>query len=81
MHGLYLLWWVQERHLSPVAVATTLAAGDFALMMLEVPTGWFADRCGHRTSLILGSTVQVLGMLWCWSADWPTRSGRPPFSG
>src|ERR1700736_2783321 len=66
MHGLYLLWWVQERHVSPVAVATILAAGDFALMTLEVPTGWFADRFGHRTSLILGSMVQVLGMLFCW---------------
>jgi MFS family permease len=66
MHGLYLLWWVQERHVSAVAVATILAAGDFALMTLEVPTGWFADRFGHRTSMILGSTVQVLGMLFCW---------------
>jgi MFS family permease len=66
MHGLYLLWWVQERHISAVAVATILAAGDFVLMTLEVPTGRFADRFGHRTSMILGSMVQVLGMLWCW---------------
>jgi hypothetical protein len=66
MHGLYLLWWVQERHVSAVAVATILAAGDSALMTLEVPTGWFADRFGHRTSMILGSMVQVLGMLLCW---------------
>ena len=66
MHGLYLLWWVQERRVSAVVVATILAAGDFALMTLEVPTGWFADRFGHRASMILGSTVQVLGMLLCW---------------
>jgi hypothetical protein len=66
MHGLYLLWWVQERHVSAAAVATMLAAGDFALMTLEVPTGRFADRFGHRTSMILGSMVQVLGMLLCW---------------
>jgi MFS family permease len=66
MHGLYLLWWVQERHVSAVAVATSLAVGDFALMTLEVPTGWFADRFGHRTSMIVGSIVQVLGMLLCW---------------
>ena len=66
MQGLYLLWWVQERHVSAVAVAVLLAAGDLALMALEVPTGWFADRFGHRTSLILGSLAQVLGMLLCW---------------
>jgi MFS family permease len=66
MHGLYLLWWVQERQMSPAVVAATLAAGDLAIMLLEVPTGWFADRFGHRRSLILGSFVQVLGMLCCW---------------
>jgi hypothetical protein len=69
MHGLYLLWWVQERHVSAVAVATILAAGDLALMTLEVPTGWFADRFGHRTSMILGSVVQVLGMVLCWLGE------------
>ena len=52
--------------MSPAVVAATLAAGDLAIMLLEVPTGWFADRCGHRRSLILGSFVQVLGMLCCW---------------
>jgi len=66
MHGLYLLWWVGERGFSPAVVATILAAGDLALFALEVPTGWFADRFGHRASLIVGSSVQVLGMLACW---------------
>jgi len=66
MHGLYLLWWVQERQMSPAVVAAVLAAGDLVLMLLEVPTGWFADRYGHRRSLILGSAAQTLGMLMCW---------------
>ena len=35
-------------------------------MLLEIPTGWFADRFGHRASLIIGSLVQVTGMLCCW---------------
>jgi MFS family permease len=69
MHGLYLLWWVQEKQMSPALVATILAAGDLALMGLELPTGWFADRFGHRASLIVGSAVQVMGMLWCWLGD------------
>jgi MFS family permease len=66
MHGLYLLWWVQEKQMSAALVAAILAAGDVALMVLEVPTGWFADRYGHRGSLILGSLAQVLGMMYCW---------------
>ena len=66
MHGVYLLWWVQERDVSPAAVATILAAGDIALTALEIPTGWLADRYGHRACLIAGSALQIVGMLCCW---------------
>jgi hypothetical protein len=66
MHGLYLLWWVQEKHIPASTVAVVLATGDLALMALEVPTGWFADQFGHRKSLIAGSAVQIIGMLLCW---------------
>jgi MFS family permease len=69
MHALYLVWWVQERQLSPAAVASIMAAGNVALMVAEVPTGWFADRFGHRASLILGSALQVVAMLWCWLGE------------
>ena len=57
---------MQEKHLPPEVVAAILAAGDIALLVLEIPTGWFADRFGHRASLILGSVVQVAAMLCCW---------------
>ena len=63
---MYLLWWVQERHVSAAAVAGILAAGDLALTALEIPTGWIADRYGHRASLITGSALQAVGMLCCW---------------
>ena len=69
MDGLYLLWWVQEKQMSPALVAATMAAGDLLLMGLEVPTGWFADKFGNRRSLILGSLIQVAGMICCWLAD------------
>ena len=69
MHGLYLLWWVQEKQIPPATVAAILAAGDLALLCLELPTGWFADRVGHRASLIAGSAVQVVGMIWCWLGE------------
>jgi MFS family permease len=69
MDGLYLLWWVQEKQMSPALVAAAMAAGDLLLMALEIPTGWFADRLGNRRSLILGSLIQVLGMVCCWLAN------------
>jgi hypothetical protein len=69
MDGLYLLWWVQEKQMSPALVAAAMAAGDLLLMALEVPTGWFADKFGNRRSLILGSLIQVAGMICCWLAD------------
>jgi hypothetical protein len=66
MHGLYLLWWVREQQVPPAIVALSLAAGDLVVLAVEWPTGWLADRHGHRRSLMVGSAVQVLGMLWCW---------------
>jgi hypothetical protein len=66
MHALYVLWWVQEKHVSIPAVAAILAAGDVAVTALELPTGWLADRLGHRVSLIAGSLLQIAGMLLAW---------------
>jgi hypothetical protein len=71
MHGLYLVWLVHERGFSPALVATVLAAGDLCVFALEVPTGWVADRLGHRVSLIIGSFVQVCAMLVFWLAATP----------
>jgi MFS family permease len=60
---------VEYKHVSPAAVAAILAAGDIAITLLEVPTGRFADRFGHRRSLIVGSVVQTIGMLVCWLGE------------
>jgi hypothetical protein len=66
MHGLYVMWWVQQRHVPVAVVAVILAAGDLAVTALEMPTGWLADRHGHRASLIVGSLLQIAGMLFAW---------------
>jgi MFS family permease len=71
MHGLFLVWLVSERGFSPALVATILAAGELAIFAFEVPTGWAADRLGHRASLIMGSLLQVCGMLAFWLASTP----------
>ena len=66
---MYLLWWVEYKHVSPAAVAAILAAGDIAIMLLEVPTGRFADRFGHRCSLVVGSIIQTVAMVLCWLGE------------
>jgi len=68
MHGLYLVWLVQERGFSPALVATILATGDLLAFVLEMPTGWVADRLGHRRSLLTGSAIQVCAMAAFWWA-------------
>src|ERR1700677_3461926 len=67
-HGIYLVWLTVHRGVSPAAAALALAFGDTALLLLEVPTGVFADRVGARRSLLLGSLCQAIGILLFWRA-------------
>jgi MFS family permease len=67
-HGLYLIWLTAHKGVSPLAAAAAIAVGDAALLVLEVPTGVFADRLGARRSLLLGSGCQVLGIALFWRA-------------
>jgi MFS family permease len=60
---------VECKHVSPAAVAAILAAGDITITLLEVPTGRFADRFGHRCSLVVGSVIQTIAMLLCWRGE------------
>lgn len=60
---------MEYKHVSPAAVAAILAAGDIAITLLEVPTGRFADRFGHRCSLIVGSVIQTVAMVLCWLGE------------
>jgi len=54
MPGLYLLWWVQDKQVSPAIVAASLAAGDLALLSRA------ADRLVCRIALPLsGRTITV----------------------
>jgi MFS family permease len=84
-HALYLFWWVQHKQVAPATVAAIPAAGEIVITLLEVPTGRFADRFGHRRSLVLGSALQVAGTLLCWFSEGvpglllaqsPGRAGR-----
>jgi MFS family permease len=68
-HGIYLLWLTVHKGISPLAATLAIAVGDVALLLLEVPTGVFADRLGARRSLLLGSACQVVGLVLFWRAS------------
>ncbi|MBM3270491.1 MAG: MFS transporter, partial [Candidatus Sericytochromatia bacterium] len=71
-HGLYIVWLLQHKGLSPAFLALVLALGDLVLMVAHVPTGLLADRLGRRWSLVVGSAVQVAGLalMWLGSGPW-----------
>jgi MFS family permease len=76
MHGLYLVWLTVHRGVSPFAAVTAIAIGDVALLVLDVPTGIFADRLGARRSLLVGSACQVVGIaLYWWARSLPVVVG------
>jgi len=39
------------------------AAGSFASFLLEIPTGYFADRFGHKKTLVISKIVMILSTL------------------
>ena len=55
MHGVYLLWWVQGVVSLPPLSQRLSRQVTSRLTALEIPTGWLADRYGHRACLIAGS--------------------------
>lgn len=68
-HGIYVLWLTQQKGLSPAATAMLLSLGELALLLVELPTGMWADRFGLRCSLMIGSAAQVAGLALLWKAD------------
>src|SRR6185436_3664359 len=63
MHGLYLLWWVQGRHLSPATVGTVIAAGELAVAMVLC---WLAEGA---TGLLLATVLVAVGDAFRSGAD------------
>lgn len=41
----------------------------WVLLVIEVPTGWLADRWGRRPTLILGAVVKLVGIS-CYAVGW-----------
>lgn len=53
-------YW-QSRGLSQTQIFLLQSAFGLSMVLFEVPSGWFADRFGRRTSLLVGSVLPPLG--------------------
>lgn len=65
-HGLYVLWMLHHG-LDALQVSLIISLGEGTLLFSELPTGWWADRFGLRRSLLIGSALQVLGLVAMWA--------------
>lgn len=56
-----LVLFFQENGLSQTEIFELQSFFAVAILLLEVPSGYFADRFGHKRSLLLGSVFAVIG--------------------
>jgi predicted MFS family arabinose efflux permease len=56
------LFWIDHIGMSVTDVMVLQAIFGIAVVLLEFPTGYFADRVGYRTSLLIGALF--------WGAGW-----------
>ncbi len=54
--------YLQDQGFGLEFIALTQAVFAFALLAAEVPTGYLADRLGHRPTLALGGATRALGL-------------------
>ena len=56
---LYYLW----RGLSYFDIALVQSVGAIATAVLEIPTGWISDRCGHHIVLKIASFSRLVAIV------------------
>ncbi len=62
--------FVQENGLTLTQAIYLQAIFAFTVVLFEVPSGYFADLYGRRQSLVLGSSIEFLGLVGlCLSSD------------
>src|SRR5512146_2582756 len=57
-----LVLYLQSKGLTMTQILTLQSVFAFGMVIMEVPTGAFADRHGKRTSLVLGSFCFAVGL-------------------
>ena len=67
------LFWKDQIGLSLTDIMVLQAVFGLSSVLLEFPSGYLADRIGHRASLLAGATL--------WVAGWPLYSSATTFAG
>jgi hypothetical protein len=61
--AIFPLFWLDDLHMSVTTMLSVQAFFGFVIALCEFPSGYVADRLGHRTALVSGSAIVLLG--WC----------------
>jgi hypothetical protein len=59
--AIFPLFWVDDLHMSIGTMLSVQAFFGFVIALCEFPSGYVADRLGHRTALVSGSAIVLLG--------------------
>lgn len=60
IHQIALLWWATETTGSPAVAGLLLMVTTLPIVLLSPVTGWFADRWGRRTAMVLADGLRLL---------------------
>jgi MFS family permease len=60
---IWILFLTRTLHMQKSEALVLISFGILVSGALEVPTGWFADRYGHKLSLLLGAGICVGGVV------------------
>lgn len=62
------LFWAKECGLTLVEVMALEAVFSLAMVLLDVPTGYFADLAGRRRAIVCGALLSTVAELMYWQA-------------
>jgi MFS family permease len=71
--AIFPLFWVDDLHMSMTTMLSVQAFFGLVIALFEFPSGYVADRLGHRTALVAGSAIVLLG--WAFYAAAHTLVG------
>jgi MFS family permease len=57
------LFWKDQIGMSLTDIMVLQAVFGVAVVLLEFPSGYFADRAGHRTSIVAGTVLWLVGSI------------------
>ncbi len=61
--AIFPLFWTQDIGMSVATMMSVQASFSLSIALFEFPSGYIADRLGHRRALVLGSCSILLGWL------------------